>query len=69
MSSFFSKRLYCLLYIIFSRILSVLESKEIGLQFEHFSLETFSYIGFILLVFKIERNIPEEKDWLNRTAT
>ena len=53
MSSFFSKRSYCLSYIIFSRILSMLESKEIGLQFEHFSLETFSYMGFILLVFKI----------------
>ena len=27
------------------------------------------YIGIILLVFKIEGNIPEEKDWLKRIAS
>ena len=48
--------------------MSRLDSKEISLQFEHSNLETFLYIGIILLVLKIEGDIPEEKDWLERIA-
>ena len=49
--------------------MSILDSKEIGLYFEHINLGPFFYIGIILLVFKIEGNIPEEKDWLKRIAS
>ena len=38
------------------------DTKEIGRWFDHSNLETFLYIGIILLFFKIEGNILEEKD-------
>ena len=49
--------------------MSILDSTEIGLWFELPNLEPFLYIGIILLVFKIEGNIPEEKDWLKRITS
>lgn len=42
----------------------MLDSKKIGTYFENSNLELFSHIGIILLVFKIEIDIPEEKEWL-----
>ena len=47
----------------------MLDSKEICLWFEHSSLQLFLYIGIILLVFKIDGNILEEKDWLKRIGS
>ena len=44
MTSFYSRKLYSLLNVSLSGILSKLESKEIGLKFEHSSLEPFIYI-------------------------
>ena len=49
--------------------MSLLDSTKIVLWFELPNLEPFLYIGIILLVFKIEGNIPEEKDWLKRIAS
>ena len=41
-----------------------------GLQFEeHLNLKLFLDIGIILLVFKVERNIPEKKDWFKMIAS
>ena len=47
----------------------MLDRKEIGLYFLQFKLEPFLYIGIVLLVFKIEVNILEEKDWLKRVTS
>ena len=47
----------------------MLESKEIGLEFEKSDFERFLCIGIILLVFKIAGNNPEEKDLLNKNAS
>ena len=56
-------------FISLSRILPMLESKEIRLWFEKSSFELFLYNGTILLVSKVEGNNPEEKDWLNRNIS
>ena len=47
----------------------MLEIKETGLQFEHFSLEPFLNIYKILLVFEIEGNILEATDELSKNAS
>ena len=47
----------------------MLDSKGIDLKFEHSNSEPFLYIGIILLIFKIEGNIPEENDWLKKIAS
>ena len=65
---FFSRKLSTLLHICLSRISSMLESKEIGLQFRQ-TLCFFLYIGIILLFFKLAANNPVENDWLNRNAS
>ena len=65
---FFSRKLSTLLHICLSRISSMLESKEIGLQFRQ-TLSFFWYIGIILLFFKLAANNPVENDWLNRNAS
>ena len=53
------------LYITLSRILSILESKDIGRQFEHLSLDSFLKMGMALLDFRIEGKKPCEKEILN----
>ena len=47
----------------------MLDSKGIDLKFEHSNSEPFLYIGIILLIFKIEENIPEENDLLKKIAS
>ena len=60
-----SRNLYRQLYIILSRILSALESKDIGLWFEQLSLDYFLIWEWLLPDFKIEGRTSTEKERLN----
>ena len=50
--------------ISFSKILSILENREIGLYVDASSLESFLWMGITLAAFKLIGNIPVEKDKL-----
>ena len=50
--------------ISFSKILSILENREIGLYVDASSLKSFLWMGITLAAFKLVGNIPVEKDKL-----
>ena len=54
--------------ISFSKILSTLDNREIGLQLDTSSMESFLWKWITLAVFKIVGNIPVEKDKLHIVA-
>ena len=54
--------------ISFSKILSILDNREIGLQLDGSSLESFLWMRITLPVFKLVWNIPVEKDKLHIVA-
>ena len=62
-ADFFQKAVYSIAHMSFQSFV------KIDLYFEHSSLKIFLYLGIILLVFKNEGEIPEGKDWLERTAS
>ena len=54
--------------ILVKNHISMLQSKKQTYSLNILTFSLFLYVCVILLVFKIEGNIPEKKDWLNKYA-
>ena len=54
--------------ILVKNHISMLQSKNQTYSLNILTFCLFLYVCVILLVFKIEGNIPEKKDWLNKYA-
>ena len=54
--------------ILVKNHISTLQSKKQTYSLNILTFCLFLYVCVILLVFKIEGNIPEKKDWLNKYA-
>ena len=54
--------------ILVKNHISMLQSKKQTYSLNILTFCLFLYVCVILLVFKIEGNIPEKKDWLNKYA-
>ena len=55
--------------ILVKNHISMLQSKKQTYSLNILTFCLFLYVCVILLVFKIEGNIPEKKDWLNKYAS
>ena len=55
--------------ILVKNHISMLQSKKQTYSLNILTFSLFLYVCVILLVFKIEGNIPEKKDWLNKYAS
>ena len=62
-----SGNLYRRLCIIPSRILSILERKDIGRFFEHLGLDSFLKMEITVLDFRIDGKTPSKNEILNKS--